>query len=264
MTSRRIKYTIEEVKDFISKEGKGICLSDVYIHNKSPLKWKCGKCEHIFQNSFKNVKYLENWCPCCSGKLNNNICVARKIAEERGGLCLSTVYKNNKTNLTWKCGKCNHIWEARLDRVKTETWCPKCNQSYGEKKISNSLTLLNINYKQECVFDTLKNRRFDFYLHEFGMLIEFDGIQHFQINGIYTPNKDSLEKTQNKDVEKTLFCIRNNIKLLRICYKNINEIDYYISLSLKCNEMLIFSDLEMYSFIIEKIGDIKFLTGVDE
>ena len=53
---------------------------------------------------------------------------------EKKGLCLSDIYINNKTNLTWKCGKCNHVWNARLDRVKATTWCPKCNQSYGEKK----------------------------------------------------------------------------------------------------------------------------------
>jgi Zn finger protein HypA/HybF involved in hydrogenase expression len=260
--SRKLKYTIEEVKDFAVKEKKGLCLSDVYIHNKSPLIWECGNCKHVFRNSFKNVKYLKNWCPVCSGRLNNNIDVAKKIGIEKGGLCLSNKYINNKTNLIWKCGKCNHIWKARLDRVKSSTWCPKCNQSHGEKKISNTLDILNILYKQEHIFDNLKNRRFDFYLEEYNMLIEFDGIQHFQIYGKYTPDKDTLKKKQDYDIEKTLFCIKNNIKLLRICYKNINEIYYYISLGLNCKQMLIFSDLKSYDFIIKEINNIEFLTGV--
>ena len=163
-----------------------------------------------------------------------------------------------------KCGKCKHIWQARLDRVKSGTWCPKCNQSHGEKKISNILNILNINYKQEYIFDNLKNRRFDFYLQNHNILIEFDGIQHFQIYGKYTPTKEILNKIQKYDIEKTLFCIKNNIKLLRISYKNINEINYYINLSLKCKEMVIFSDWKSYDFVIEKIGHTKFLTGVGE
>ena len=262
--SRRLKYTIEEVKEFAVKEKNGLCLSDIYIHNKSNLKWECGKCKNIFFNCFKNIKYLNNWCPYCSGKLNNSIDIAKKIAEDKGGLCLSNTYKNNKTNLTWKCGKCDHIWEARLDRVKSSTWCPKCNQSYGEKKISSILNTLGIKYTQEYIFHTLKNRRFDFYLQDYNILIEFDGIQHFQIYGKYTPDFNSLEKSQKYDIEKTFFCIKNKIKLLRICYRNINDINYYIELSLKCKEMLIFSDWKSYDFIIKNIYNTTFLTGVGE
>ena len=262
--SRRLKYSIKEIKDFAILEKKGLCLSDIYINNKTNLIWECGKCGHIFYNCFKNIKYLNNWCPACSGRLNNNIEVAKKIAEDKGGLCLSDIYINNKTNLTWNCGKCNHVWNARLDRVKASTWCPKCNQSYGEKKISDVLNKLNINFKQEYIFNNLKNRRYDFYLKDYNILIEFDGIQHFQIYGKYTPDKDTLIKKQDYDIEKTLFCIKNNIKLLRICYKNINDIEYYISLTLTCKELLIFSDWKTYDFIIEKIGYITFLTGVGE
>jgi len=77
MSKRKIKYTIDEVKEFAIKVKNGLCISDIYINNKSNLTWKCGKCKNLFFNSFKNVKYLNNWCPYCSGKLNNNIDIAK-------------------------------------------------------------------------------------------------------------------------------------------------------------------------------------------
>jgi len=101
-------------------------------------------------------------------------------------------------------------------------------------------------------------------LQDYNILIEFDGVQHFQISGKYTPDFNALNKIQKYDIEKTLFCIENDIKLLRICFKNIKEIYYYINLSLTCKEKLIFSDWKSYDFIIENIGNITFLTGVGE
>ena len=73
--SRRNKYTIHEVKEYIKNNKDGVCLSEIYINNKVNLKLKCGKCNHIFFNCFKNIKYLGNWCPSYDyiiNKLNNN------------------------------------------------------------------------------------------------------------------------------------------------------------------------------------------------
>ena len=54
-----------------------------------------------------------------------------EIAANRGGLCLSEVYRNNSTKLTWQC-KNGHIWEAIPNSVKRGSWCPFCakNSAY--------------------------------------------------------------------------------------------------------------------------------------
>jgi len=43
----------------------------------------------------------------------NDACI---VAKERGGMCLSTEYKNNRTPLMWHCSK-NHVWNAPLSRI---------------------------------------------------------------------------------------------------------------------------------------------------
>jgi very-short-patch-repair endonuclease len=264
MSKRTQKYTIEEVKKFAIEKG-GECLSDYYTHNKESLPWKCNKCGHIWNNCFKSIKLDNQWCPSCSGRLNNNLDVVRKLAKERGGECLSTTYKNNKTNLSWKCGECDYIWEARLDRVKSGTWCPNCRRSHGEREISKFLDKHNIIYKQEYNIK-LRNMRIDFYLPDSKTAIEFDGIQHFQVYRKYTPDLDTLKLRQQFDVDKTIFCLENGIKLIRIHYETLNNIEQILGEVLKMDSQLIFTAWEPYEYIISKLDKKKqfmmLLTGI--
>ena len=59
--------------------------------------------------------------------------VAQKIAIERGGLCLSELYVNNKEHMKWICAL-GHQWTACLGKIKNaKQWCPTCS---GTKKLT--------------------------------------------------------------------------------------------------------------------------------
>jgi hypothetical protein len=51
----------------------------------------------------------------------------QKLAESRGGKCISEAYVSLKTKLTWQCAK-GHTWEAVSYQVRRGTWCPVCNR----------------------------------------------------------------------------------------------------------------------------------------
>ena len=52
------------------------------------------------------------------------------LAETHQGKCLSTVYINNATNLTWQC-KYGHQWEAIPTVIKFQkSWCPRCAKNF--------------------------------------------------------------------------------------------------------------------------------------
>jgi DNA-directed RNA polymerase subunit RPC12/RpoP len=251
--SRRKIYTIKEVKEFaLSKNGE--CLSTFYKNNKTKLIWKCGKCQHIWKMSFKPIKILGNWCPSCSGRLNNSIDVAHSIAKDRGGECLSTIYKNNKINMKWKCGKCKNIWEARLDRIKSGTWCPSCRRSRGERLIEKHLKSNAIEFIPEFRI-SLKNLRFDFYLPRLKIAIEFDGIQHFQIHKRYSRTKEELVYRQNLDIEKVKYCLDKGIQIIHIHYLDLNYVDYILHKIRHYNtkDLLVFTRWAEYQYIIDKI-----------
>ncbi len=65
--------------------------------------------------------------------MKNTIEQMQKIAEERGGKCLSTIYENAHKKLDWECSK-GHQWSATAHGVKNHSnWCPICN---GKQKLN--------------------------------------------------------------------------------------------------------------------------------
>ena len=71
------------------------------------------------------------------------------------------------------------------------------------------------------MFDKCKDIRklkFDFFLPDYNVCIEFDGEQHFKI---CEWGEKKLKDSIKKDGIKNSFCENNNIKLLRISYKDI-------------------------------------------
>lgn len=141
----------------------------------------------------------------------------------------------------WKCQcDCGNITWVRGDQLSSKDGC-KCirscgcqMQSLGEELISNLLKDNNITYKKEYTFKDLKGirggcLRFDFAIFNKDdsliELIEFDGVQHFkEVSGLW---KDSytLEERQTNDKLKNEYCKNNNIKLIRIPYTQINNIN---------------------------------------
>lgn len=110
--------------------------------------------------------------------------------------------------------------------------CSKCNESKGEKGIRIFLESNNINYEYQKTFDDcifINRLRFDYYLPDYNLCIEFDGKQHFEPNSFFG-GIESFEQLKLKDKCKNDFCLIKNINLLRIPYyeeKNIENIIHY-------------------------------------
>ncbi len=112
--------------------------------------------------------------------------------------------------------------------------CNICKESKGELKISNYLKSHNINFEREKTFDGCKNERllpFDFYLEIHNLIIEFDGRQHYEAINRFG-GEEGLNKTKFNDSIKNNYCRNNNIRIIRINYKqNINNIlDNYFNI----------------------------------
>ena len=60
------KLTIDDMHK-LAKERGGKCLSKKYVNNRTKLKWKCGKCECVWDAKPGNIKFGK-WCPVCGIK----------------------------------------------------------------------------------------------------------------------------------------------------------------------------------------------------
>lgn len=107
--------------------------------------------------------------------------------------------------------------------------CANCFESKGEASIASWLIFHSIPFVRQKTFPSCKGRnnkclRFDFYLPEHNICIEYDGQQHFHITHWHkktaklkgTAPEDELATQQLNDLVKELFCKEHNIKLVRI------------------------------------------------
>lgn len=117
------KLTIEEIKQ-IAFQRKWKLVSDIYINARSHLVWECSF-GHIWSASLLSVKYQNNGCPHCSGKIKKDLSYCKDLAYKNGGKCLSTEYINRKTKMLWECEK-GHIFKSASGKVYSGTWCPSC------------------------------------------------------------------------------------------------------------------------------------------
>ena len=116
------KGNLTDMNKLAKKKG-GKCLSKVYVDAHNKLLWRCSK-GHQWKATPNDIQQ-GTWCPFCSGR-RTTIKDMKRIAKERGGICLSDSYVNIKTKLLWQCDK-GHQWKATPGTIKSGSWCPYCS-----------------------------------------------------------------------------------------------------------------------------------------
>lgn len=146
-------------------------------------------------------------------------------------------YKGAKTKMLVKHNLCKNEYEVKWNSFYQGSRCPKCNESKGEKTISDILNSLGIKYTAQKRFPECKHKNplpFDFYVHnkKSKLLIEFDGIQHFKPIE-YFGGEDVLRDTQFRDKIKNDFAKEKDIPILRIPYTEQDNIESILTNKLK-------------------------------
>jgi hypothetical protein len=105
----------------------------------------------------------------------------------------------------------------------------KSCRSYGERDVRAVLEELGIKYTKEKTFDECRNGkgnllRFDFFLPDYNLLIEYQGIHHYKPANKKYRAKIIHEKTVTHDGIKSQFCSSKSIELLCIPYWERQEI----------------------------------------
>ena len=218
------KYTKEEILK-ISRENwnneYAIISENVEYNKKSMILHNtCG-------NKFEQVIYhhlLKGGCKFCAG---NNKHTIQSVQEKS-----DKIHNNEYTILSEPNGSkseivilhklCGNTFIQKSGDHLSGRGCDCSSISRGERYIYDFLNSFNINFIKQKKFENCrykKKLRFDFYLPDFNMCIEFDGIQHFEPIH-YFGGKDTFELQKIKDNIKNEYCIKNNIQLVRFRYDN--------------------------------------------
>lgn len=102
--------------------------------------------------------------------------------------------------------------------------CWKCKSSKGESIIRYILEKNNINYIQEYIIPGAQQRfRYDFYLSDFNLLIEFHGVQHYKAID-YFGGEEALRYNKERDIFKRELAKLANIPLIEFNYKHLKQL----------------------------------------
>ena len=127
---------LEPYREFAESKG-GRCLSTTYAGANSKMTWMCAK-GHAWTANGANVRVNGTWCPQCAQSARSagvGLVAHQEVAAARGGLCLSSAYKNTKSKMTWQCAL-GHRWLASGGHVRAGTWCPTCAKKTFRKTAS--------------------------------------------------------------------------------------------------------------------------------
>lgn len=209
-------------------------------NGRSHIAWNClcscGKTVVIRGDALRNGHTIS--CGCVKKANLRQAGINRKIDLTGKVLGYLTVLEDTGKryhgdgSIIWKCKcECGNVIEvlaSNLLRKKDSTISCGCKKSKGEKKLldilyEEQITFITQKRFSTCIFpETGRQLVFDFYLPDYNMLIEYDGIQHFQeVKG----RKYTLAETKARDKYKDRWCKENNIILVRIPYTDYDMLD---------------------------------------
>lgn len=197
---------------------------------------ECGTIKPVLVKNL--IKNLSKDCGCGRKKTVGEVFSKNLIGQKFGKLTvIDELEERSKTgHKLYKClCDCGNEIILQTNHLTTHhTSSCGCLLSYYNMYIDKLLTNNNIKHKSEySVRIDNSIYRFDFYLPEYNLFIEYDGEQHYKPVRYYKQTDKeaelNFEETKRRDKIKDCYCMNNNINLLRIPYWEKENIETIIN-----------------------------------
>ncbi len=187
---------------------------------------------------FEFVAYAQNLvdgvgCPNCSAMRQPTPAEFRdEIAELVGDeYTVLSDYTRALDKVLMRHAKCGNEFMITPNSFKNGTRCPRCRDSKGEQAIRRYLTEHGFMFEQQWQIK-IPGRpaplRADFYLEQEHLVIEFDGIQHYEPVEFFG-GEDGLKSNQERDALKDKWCAEHGITVWRIRYDEFDNLTTLLS-----------------------------------
>ena len=236
------KYDIEDVR-VIFKDNDLILLEDNYINNATKMlcKDKDGYKGYLTLHQLLSGNKFSKFYKSNPFSIDNvNIFLHNNNCNT---VILDNIFKGNQYLYNFKC-ECGKVFKRSIDGVvyNHSLYCLDCSNGKKSKyhlKVREYLDDNNISYIEEKSFDKCKDigtLPFDFYLPTYNICIEVQGEQHYTSKDKFG-GFDGFKKQISHDIIKSYFCRNNNIKLIKIDYKDFlnNSYIHILRYSIKNN-----------------------------
>lgn len=113
------------------------------------------------------------------------------------------------------CSKHGEFWQSMANHIAGKG-CPRCKESLLEMETEKIFLEKNILYEKQKQFDWLKYKRsmkLDFYLPEYNIAVECQGLEHFKSIPYFGGDKKFKLRKIRDDLKRKL-CLEHNITIL--------------------------------------------------
>ena len=216
-----------------SKYGNEFSIIGKYTTAHENITIKHNKCGRVFEMTPNNFLKRGFCSKCKHDNRKTNIlsksAVCDRIFEQVGNeYQLIGNYNGMHKKVTMLHVVCGNKYKVTPGNFLSGRRCPKCMIPHGETTILNYLKSNNVEYIYQYKIRT-ENRTLlpDFYLPEYNTFIEFDGEQHHNAKDFFG-GKEGLRKTQERDALKNAYAYEHGIKMIRIPYYYLNNIEEFL------------------------------------
>ncbi len=217
-----------------------------YKNTRTPINFFCHNCGTVFPGKLNNIIYNNSNCDICSVKneSENKTQTNQEFIKNAIGIH-KDLYGYELITEEWWCE--NYVGKRKTTTVQIPIVCKKhgvfyqtasshlqnhgcqiCSSSRGEMFISDFLKNKNIEFKVEFTFDECRSEynrqyRFDFYITEFNLVIEYHGRHHYQAIDHFGGEK-TFQEVKKRDEIKEKFILNNGIKFIAIPYWHYDDL----------------------------------------
>lgn len=223
------------IKDFIAKSNiihnnKYDYSKVEYINSKIKVCIICPKHGEFWQTPNKHINRKDG-CPLCK---NENNGLKKRISLEdfikKSNIIHHNKYDYSKTEyqgwnkpITIICKKHGEFTQTAGVHL-SGCGCPKCKQSKLEKIVGIFLKDNNINFIEQKKFEWLGRMSLDFYLPDYNIAIECQGVQHYN-KELIKWDKFNFNDIIERDKLKKNLCYKNGILIYYLANDN-NILNY--------------------------------------
>lgn len=236
-------YTIYDLYQLVHKNNKDAVLDTHKLQDINNVSVRFLSCGHTVS---KNNRYWKNsyHCPVCQKVIDDrkrHLRFAERLRKFGKVELRENYISQTKTRkIKVKCLKCGFVWRSPSSALNTGHGCPKCNSSNGEHIIHQILDKSHIDFIYPYKIDDLRDKQelhYDFYLPDQNILIEYQGIQHYESIGLFGGD-NQFEIQQKHDQMKREYAKEHGYNLIEIPYTE-NTLDqikkYLVKQGLKLN-----------------------------
>ena len=194
----------------------------IYRNNKTKVCIICPEHGEFWQRPDKHL-YAKRGCPVCgkTQKLTTEEFIekAKQVHGDKYDYS-KCEYKTTEKKVTIICKTHGEFKQTPHSHLQGQG-CPVCKQRVLEKEVNNFLTDNKITFEFQKRFDWLGLQSLDFFLPEYNIGIECQGIQHFE-EILFFGGKEKFKKQVENDEKKLNLCTEHGIKILYYTKNNSN------------------------------------------